>query len=86
MNAQLADTRRQYKQLIDAMNRAEAKIAPGLVVFKDQVLYLKHNLNAQAISSLKGELKTVESDVTELIKAMEKSINEANAFIKTIEN
>ena len=86
MNAQLADTRRQYKQLIDAMNRAEAKIAPVLVVFKDQVLYLKHNLNAQAISSLKGELKTVESDVTELIKAMEKSINEANAFIKTIEN
>ena len=86
MNAQLADTRRQYKQLIDAMNRAEAKIAPVLVVFKDQVLYLKHNLNGQAISAVKGELKTVESDVTELGKAMEKSINEANAFIKTIEN
>jgi DUF2959 family protein len=81
----LQATRHQYKQLITAMKSAEAKIEPVLAVFKDQVLYLKHNLNAQAISSLKGELKTVESDVSALIQAMEKSINEANAFIQTIE-
>lgn len=81
----LASTRRQYKQLIEAMNRAYEKIPPVLAVFKDQVLYLKHNLNAQAIASLKGELKTVESDVSALVAAMEKSIDEANAFIKTIE-
>lgn len=81
----LASTRRQYKQLIEAMNRAYERIPPVLAVFKDQVLYLKHNLNAQAIASLKGELKTVESDVSALVAAMEKSIDEANAFIKTIE-
>ena len=67
------------------MKRAEAKIQPVLTVFNDQVLYLKHNLNAQAISALKGELNAVESDVSALIIAMERSINEANAFIKTIE-
>ena len=46
---------------------------------------MKHNLNAKAIASLKGELDAVESDVTSLIIAMEDSINEADAFIRTID-
>ena len=79
-------TRRHYQQLISAMKSAEARIEPVLTVFKDQVLYLKHNLNAQAIASLKGELGSIKSDVSSLIAAMEKSINEANAFIKTMES
>jgi hypothetical protein len=54
-------------------------------VFKDQVMFLKHNLNAQAIASLKTELGSIKTDVSNLIAAMEKSINEANAFIKTME-
>ncbi|MGR9051099.1 MAG: DUF2959 domain-containing protein [Gammaproteobacteria bacterium] len=79
-------TKRHYQQLIAAMQRAESKIEPVLTVFKDQVLYLKHNLNAQAIASLKGELGSIEADVSSLIQAMEASIHEANAFIKTMEN
>ena len=78
-------TKKHYQQLIASMKNAEAKIAPILTVFKDQVMFLKHNLNAQAISSLKGELDNIESDVSILIAAMEKSINEANAFINTME-
>jgi len=81
----LTATRAQYEQLIAAMRRAEARIEPVLSVFRDQVLYLKHNLNAQAIVSLKGQLSTVQSDVSALVSAMEKSINEADAFIKTME-
>lgn len=81
----LDDTRRHYRQLISAMRRAESKIEPVLAVFKDQVLFLKHNLNAQAIASLKGELDSVRSDVSTLIVAMERSIDEANAFIRTME-
>ncbi|WAK03605.1 DUF2959 domain-containing protein [Methylobacter sp. YRD-M1] len=81
----LTATKAHYKQLITAMKRAEAKMAPVLSVFKDQVLYLKHNLNAQAIASLKGQLSLVQSDVSTLIAAMEKSIQEANAFIRTME-
>jgi hypothetical protein len=80
----LARTRRQYEQLIKAMRRAEAKIAPVLKAFHDQVLYLKHNLNAQAIASLQSELVAVESDIAVLIKEMEKSIGEADSFIKTM--
>lgn len=81
----LVATRQHYKQLISAMRQAEAKIEPVLSVFRDQVLFLKHNLNAQAIASLKGQLGSVQSDVTALVAAMEKSINEADAFIQTME-
>jgi len=83
---QLNDTKRQYKQLIRAMEQAENKLDPVLSVFKDQVLYLKHNLNARAISSLKEELSGIESNVSILIDSMEKSINEANTFISSMEN
>lgn len=79
-------TKVHYRQLIGAMKQAEARIEPVLSVFKDQVMYLKHNLNAQAIASLKGELGAIKSDVSALITAMEKSINEANAFIRTMES
>jgi hypothetical protein len=80
----LVQTRDQYEQLIKAMRRAEAKIDPVLKSFLDQVLYLKHNLNAQAIASLQSELVAVESDIADLIKEMEKSIGEANSFIRTM--
>ena len=66
------------------MRRAEAKIDPVLSAFRDQVLYLKHNLNAQAIASLQNELVAVESDIASLIKEMETSIKEANSFISTM--
>lgn len=80
----MVQTRRQYEQLIKAMRKAETKIEPVLSAFRDQVLYLKHNLNAQAIASLQSELVAVESDIADLIKEMEKSIGEANSFIKTM--
>lgn len=81
----LNTTTAHYKQLIASMKKAEAKIQPILTVFNDQVLYLKHNLNARAISALKGELDTMKSDVSALVVSMEQSINEANAFINTME-
>ena len=43
--------------------------------------YLKHNLNAHAIASLKQELVSVEGDISALIKDMETSIKEADSFI-----
>lgn len=81
----LAETKRQYAKLIGAMKRAERKIDPVLNAFRDQVLYLKHNLNAQAIASLQSELVSIESDVARLIREMEASIKEANAFISSMQ-
>ncbi len=81
---QLSATKSRYNKLIRAMKKASSKMDPVLAAFKDQVLYLKHNLNAKAIASLEGELGTIRSDVSALIKEMEKSIAEADAFIKTL--
>ena len=83
-NEQLLKTRRQYNKLIRAMKKAETSIQPVLTIFNDQVLYLKHNLNAQAIQSLKGELNEIESNVSRLIAEMNRSIDEANRFIDTM--
>ena len=77
----LKETRYQYEPLIAAMKRAEDKIDPVLSVFHDQVLYLKHNLNAQAIASLQGERIHLEKNVAQLVKEMEESIREADQFI-----
>jgi hypothetical protein len=82
--AKLTQTRTQYGQLIKAMKRAEGKMPPVLAKFKDQVLFLKHNLNAQAIASLKSELGSVESNINILIKEMETSIKQADTFIASM--
>jgi methyl-accepting chemotaxis protein len=78
---QLKDTRRRYSKVLGAMRRAEKAIDPVLASLKDNTLYLKHNLNARAIASLKNELGTVDNDVNALLTAMQQAINESNAFI-----
>jgi len=81
---QLKATRNSYSTLLTAMKSAEKKIDPVLAAFNDRVLYLKHNLNANAIASLKAQRKTVETDIQALIKDMNKSIAEADIFIKSM--
>ncbi len=78
----LQDTKQQYEKLIASMWRAEKTIAPVLTTLHDQVLYLKHNLNARAIAALRGELKTVQKDVDRLLKSMQQAIRESQAFIQ----
>ena len=82
---QLNTSKRKYAGLIKAMRQAESRMQPVLNSFKDHVLFLKHNLNAQAISSLKGDLGGIESDVSRLIEEMERSIAQAQDFINDIE-
>ncbi len=66
------------------MTKSSLEIDPVLLAFRDQVLFLKHNLNARAIASLQTELVSVEANVASLIKEMEVSIGEADAFIKAM--
>lgn len=80
----LVKTRKQYKHLIKAMNNAERRIAPVINVFRDHVLFLKHNLNAQAIASLQNELVSVKTSVNRLIREMEASIKVADQFIQSM--
>lgn len=81
---QLRLAKQHYNRLIRAMRKAESKINPVLAAFKDQVLFLSHSLNAQAIASLHHDLRAIAIDIASLIAAMEKSILEANAFVNSV--
>ncbi len=82
---QLSQSKKRYAALHKAMRRAQDRMQPVLTAFSDHVLFLKHNLNAQAIASLKGELAGIESDVGRLIADMESSINEAQSFLQSMD-
>jgi hypothetical protein len=77
----LNDTQKRYATLIKSMRRAETSMQPVLDTFQDQVLVLKHNLNARAIGSLRKELTSIERQTEALMNDMERSIAEANKFI-----
>jgi len=80
----LRQTRLRYARVIGAMRGAEMKTEPVLSAFHDQVLFLKHNLNAQAVASLQDELASVKTNVAALIEEMEASIVAANTFIEAM--
>lgn len=82
--AQFDQTREHATRLIESMRESERKMHPVLDSFRDQVLYLKHNLNLSAIAALEGEAAVIETNVDALIEDMERSIAEADAFIATV--
>ncbi|WP_028322077.1 DUF2959 domain-containing protein [Desulfatiglans anilini] len=79
-------TKQKYAELITAMKRAESRLEPALVPLRDQVLFMKHNLNAMAIAGLSRELISVETNVDELVNEIEVSVAQADAFIASLEN
>lgn len=83
--AMMRETRSRFTQMMTAMRRAEKSMDPVLESFQDQVLYLKHNLNARAIGALRSELDSIERDTARLIADMQKAIAEADSFIQSME-
>lgn len=78
-------SKEQYARLAAAMKKAEARMDPVLDQFRDNVLYLKHNLNAQAIGALRQEAGSIEVEVESLIADMRASIREAETFLKNFQ-
>lgn len=78
---QMNQTKILYLKLIGAMEGAAEKMDPVLDAFRDQTLFLKHNLNAQAIAALNKTTLGMRSEVDALIQQMSQSIEEANSFI-----
>jgi Skp family chaperone for outer membrane proteins len=83
--ALLDRTRGSYQEMIQRMDVAAGTMDPVLSRFKDHVLFIKHNLNAQAIASLKGTELDLGRDIDRLIREMEASIAEADAFIAEVQ-
>jgi len=82
---QLAATKQRYAGLMRLMEQAAAGMNPVLNAFRDQVLFLKHNLNAQAIAALGGTTRDLQQDISRLVADMEKSIKEADSFIASMQ-
>lgn len=79
-------TKKKYTELIAAMKRAESKLEPALVPLRDQVLFLKHNLNAKAIAGLTDEVVSVQTNVDKLVKDIDQAIAEADKFIGDLQS
>lgn len=80
--SKLQETKNRYQSLHAAMKRAETSMQPVLSQFNDQVLYLKHNLNAAVVGNLKTTALEIEKEISQLIQDMNRSISEADQFIK----
>jgi hypothetical protein len=78
-------TQRKYTTLIASMKRAEGRLEPALAPLRDQVLFMKHNLNAKAIAGLSSEVTSVQSNVDSLVRDMESAIAQADAFIASLQ-
>ena len=81
---ELKATRQRCEALIRSMERAQKRIEPVLKPLRDRVLFLKHNLNAQAIGALDAELKTVRINVDALVTDLEAAIAEADRFVASM--
>jgi chromosome segregation ATPase len=82
---QLLKTRSRYDEMIGAMMRAESKLEPALQPLRDQVLFLKQNLDARATVDIKGEVSKADARVNQLLAELNRSIAEADRFIKDLE-
>lgn len=83
---QLNDTKARYAELERSLRNAELSMAPVLATMKDNVLYLKHNLNARAIGALRGEYLSIKRDIDNLLVEMNAAIQRSNQFIASLEN
>lgn len=81
---QLKKSRAQYSKLLKTLQAAEDRMKPVLAAFQDQVLFLKHNLNAHAIAALRQEFVEMGVDISRLIDVMERTLGEANQFVAVL--
>lgn len=83
-SAMLRDARIRQASYLRAMRKTEDQMTPVLHAFRDQVLFLKHNLNARAIGSLKNTSASIQNDVTVLLASIDGSMKEADSLIATL--
>lgn len=80
----LRQSRLKEASYIKSMRQTEARMTPVLSAFHDQVIFLKHNLNARAIGSLKGTSAKMSTDVDVLLTSLDGSMSQADALIQSL--
>jgi len=77
----LQRARKQFSTMRNRMQTARNRVDPVMAVLSDNVLFLKHSLNAQALAAVRGQASVLEGQVDVLIRDMQAAIEEADAFI-----
>jgi len=73
----------RFADLKNALQKSEKQMDPVLEQMKEYVLFLKHNLNAQSIGSLREETRDIQLGMDRLTNSMSLSINEMDAFLQS---
>jgi len=82
---QWRETKARFDLMLGALRKSEASMQPVLTKLHDQSLYLKHNLNAAAIASLRGEATSIQAEIGKLIAEMNAAIAKADEFVKSMQ-
>lgn len=77
----MEERRRKYLETVHLLKSAQKYSEPALSSASDYVLFLKHNLNAQALNSLDNEIDTVQQKIKFLVEKMELATDNARNFL-----
>lgn len=77
----LSATKERYEDMHRSLKKSYSRTEPVLAKFRDNVLFLKHNLNAQVVGSLDSEAGAITEEIETLIESMNDSIKETDKFI-----
>jgi chromosome segregation ATPase len=80
----LTATKNRYQQMRGRLLSSAAKMNRVLSQFRDYVIYLKHNLNAQSLNSLEKEAVSIETDIRTLISQIQSTVNDTEDFIRSL--
>lgn len=75
-------TERKFATLQTKTKKVVSSLDKPLARLRDQTLYVKHNLNAQSLDIFQAENKDIAQDVEKLLASIDRSIKEADQFLK----
>ena len=81
---QLRQTKASFKRSEKSMRRVENSLNKLLKSYNDQVVYLKHSLNAKAVGNLKAELSEIKRNIEILSSRIEKSKQQNLEFLNRL--
>jgi hypothetical protein len=82
----LAANSRRRDEDAEHGRRQFPELDPALAPLRDQVLFLKHNLNTRAIAGLRADVVTIDAHVNDLLEELDRVIAEADRFIGGLES
>lgn len=82
----LEDTRERYRRVSDRWREMRERYQPVTSRLEDQVVYLGHDLNADATSSLEQDAREVQAEADALFRAMDEFEAEAQGYVSSLQS